>query len=278
MPKYAIVKFIDEESPLWVPFSDEYIAASRMTKAPNTLRHMILPVMKNFTKFIGNPKISDITTHQVERWVQTLARYSANSIHVKIEALHAAFNYGIRMKFISDNPVAGIKKPRNTFAGRVLADWEIVKILALLKPRYARIVKFALYTGMRRGEICRMDYSWVVGGDIVIPFKYSKSRKERRILISPAALALIGEGAGLVFPADQRWLSTLVASAARRAGLGRVRFHDLRHSVAARLFGSSVDRSAIMDQMGWANEASAKPYDKITPERKGVMLSLSYRI
>lgn len=276
--KYAIVKIIDEETPLLSDFFDDYVSASKLTKATETIAHVILPALISFKKFVGNPKIGEITQSQVSRWTQTLTGYTHNTIHLRISTLKAVFNWGVKMKVISENPVTGVDSPAVEFTGRLLSDDDIGKIMLQAQPSLCRAIVFALHTGMRVGEVARSDHSWVVDGHIVIPFKQTKSRKERRILLHPAAKDCIGTGRGNIFKYKKHELTAGLSRAARDAGLGRVRFHDLRHTWATRFMEKTGDMASLMDQAGWANERSAKPYQHITRARKEAILKINYEI
>lgn len=73
-------------------------------------------------------------------------------------------------------------------------------------------------------------------------------------------------------------LDRAVSMAWRAAGIGRFRFHDLRHTAATRFMDASDDVFAMMAAFGWKDAASAKPYQHMTKIRQERMFGIRYDI
>ena len=111
---------------------------------------------------------------------------------------------------------------------------------ALLGP----IVRFAIQTAMRQGEIVGLRWSdvdlkkrtAVVRGAAGI---VTKNGEIRQVPLSPAAVKILKQidrsDEVRVFPIDQNVLKMRYRRAVKRAGIDDLTFHDLRHIATSRL-------------------------------------------
>jgi len=101
------------------------------------------------------------------------------------------------------------------------------------------IIRFALASGMRRGEISSMRWNQVdlLRGSIVLP--QTKNGRARSVALSPSSIRLLSSlprrNDGLVFGPDHS-LGTAWKRVRDAAGIHDLRFHDLRHEAVSRLF------------------------------------------
>lgn len=143
---------------------------------------------------------------------------------------------------------------------------------------------FALHTGVRRGELLALRWERVkkspdghweaeIGG---IGGPKTKTGRSRVVPLPPAAVDALGKpGAGPCFDADEH-LSVSVSQAAKGAGLGRVRFHDLRHTWATRYMQATGDLFGLMQLGGWSSLGSVKVYQHLTGARKMSAFLVNY--
>jgi integrase len=103
------------------------------------------------------------------------------------------------------------------------------------------VIKFAVETGMRRGEILgiRRDHIDVEQHSLLIP--ETKNGYARTIPLSKPAFALLHsckgeESDGLIFPVTANAFRLAWERVRRRAGLVDLHFHDLRHEAISRFF------------------------------------------
>lgn len=109
-----------------------------------------------------------------------------------------------------------------------------------------RIVKFALASGMRQAEICRVlieDIDWK-GKTVLIRQRKDPKKKATNDQVIPLvgdSLAIAKEQAGKrtrgrLFPYNSRSVSTSFQLAARDLGFPDLNFHDLRHAATTAFF------------------------------------------
>jgi integrase len=101
-------------------------------------------------------------------------------------------------------------------------------------------VLFGLATGMRRGEILAVRQQQIdfAGRALLIP--ETKNGHARTIPLSNEAIALLHglrrEGQDRVFPITANAFRLAWERVKNRAGIGDLRFHDLRHEAISRFF------------------------------------------
>ena len=142
--------------------------------------------------------------------------------------------------------------------------WEEQDALFRLLPDHlARMALFAVNTGLRDANLCRLQWSWEVPipelarSVFVIPAEAFKSRRSHVVILNDAAWSIVqtqrGEHPQWVFPFRGRNVNGMNNTgwqrARHKAGLSGVRVHDLRHTFATRLRAAGVaqeDRCALL--------------------------------
>lgn len=156
-----------------------------------------------------------------------------------------------------------------------------------------RIIRFAIETAMRQGEILSLDWKHVDLSRRLAHIPKTKNSEPRTVPLTPAAVALLkGEGEeatplrrGKVFPTtmsavQQSWPHVL--SRARRnyaadclheqreaqdGFLEGLRFHDLRHEATSRLFEHGLDIMEVASITGHKSLQMLKRYTHMRAER-----------
>ena len=137
------------------------------------------------------------------------------------------------------------------------------RLFQRLPARLARMALFAVNTGLRDSNLCRLEWTWEVAvpeigrSVFVIPPEAFKARRSHVVILNDVAWSIVQTQRGIdpiwVFGYRGRPLGTLhntAWQAARKAvGLPLVRVHDLRHTYASRLRAAGVaeeDRAALL--------------------------------
>jgi len=155
---------------------------------------------------------------------------------------HARREWGVT----ASNPCTLVRKPP-TPAGRsrVLNAEEESRLIAALEPQGRRnpwmlpVVKLALETAMRRGELLALQWRNIDLGRQTAFLPTTKNGKPRTVPLSSAAVSLLNavprSECAAVFPIAAQTLAAAFMRARTRAGLGDLRFHDLRHTATSRM-------------------------------------------
>lgn len=237
---------------------------------------------------IGRTRLADLTADQVQRLVAakraTLAPASIRQMHA---ILRKALNDAVDDGLISKNPALRARLPRVPHVEiAALSEYDAQALLAALRgDRLEALYTVALAMGLRLGEALGLWWECVdlanrtitvkrqlqrVGGEWL--FTEPKSPQSRRTLPIPAAAVPVLQRhweaqqreqyrdphpAPLVFrsAAGQPLHSASVTHHFQRAtllkaGLGHMRFHDLRHGCATLLIARGVHPRVVMEILG----------------------------
>jgi integrase len=205
----------------------------------------------------------------------------------------AFFSRAVSLGLIPASPLAGYRKPRASRddradkedAGRALTDSEVRAIWeatspgsAALPASFAALVRTAICTGLRRGELAAMRWDWIDLNEntITVPAKVMKSGKAHTVIITPT-LAAILDGqrdiatGPLVFPSSRRldggatpisgW-SDLVARLRTASGVEGVGMHDFRRSYRSKLADLDVPHDIAEAMIAHTAPALLRAYQR----------------
>lgn len=256
------------------------------------LRNHILP-------FLGQMKLIDINPMVIQKFIQIKLKteLSKETINKLIILIGSIFQKMVDDEIINKNPVKKIKKlkPDHKEELKILSVEEIKILLDTTKLHYNDfypLLVTALYTGMRQGELLALTWekiNWITH-KLSVDKSYShgyldipKTRNSIRKVDMSKELAKVlkkwqiqcppGKD-NLVFPNSsgeyqdannlikRRFLPVL-----RRAGLARIRFHDLRHTYASLLLAKNIPAKYIQNQLGHSSiQITMDRYAHIMPE------------
>jgi integrase len=227
------------------------------------------------------------------KWSRARAKQDAARTKVGVRTVNKAltllvmvFNYASKHRWVDYNAAEQIERlsdPRSpdeqSIDGNILAPGEIKRLLdAMPDGVYRMIVQTAAFTGARQSELIALqwgDVDWNSRqvhvrrawreGRITLP----KTRNSTRRIDLPEFLVnelkawklrCPKSELDLVFPNEvgrplshSNLLSRGFYPALRRAGLRRVRFHDLRHSYASMMLASGADVVRVSRLLGHAS-------------------------
>lgn len=157
-------------------------------------------------------------------------------------------------------------------------DWsEQKRLFDELPLHLRRMALFAVNTGCRDKEICRLQWNWEVKipelntSVFIIPGEKVKNREDRLVVLNKIASQVIQEVRGLhptfVFTYKgrriTRMLNTAWMKARIRAGLPHVRVHDLKHTFGRRLRSVNVCFEDRQDLLGHKNGRITTHYSQV---------------
>jgi integrase len=227
------------------------------------------------------------------KWSQARAKLEAarhkpgtRTINKALTLLSMIFNYACRHRWIDSNPAEHVERVRDTtlpnerpIDTNILTPAEIRTLIdATTDDRYRLMIQVAVFTGIRQGELLGLKWgdidwnrrqihvrrAWKEGA-----FTEPKTRCSVRRVDLPESLVLDlkkwklrcpkGE-LDLVFPngvgnpdTHANLLQRGFYPALRRAGLRKIRWHDLRHTFASLMLASGEDIVRVSRLLGHAN-------------------------
>ena len=138
-------------------------------------------------------------------------------------------------------------------------------------PLIIALLRFALETAMRRGELLALQWSDINLERQLLHIPKTKNGCPRTIPLTPAATAILlslgrTKETSFVFPITRSALAQCWRRLCRRAELKDVRFHDLRHEAISRFFelGLSLPEVALIS--GHKDHRMLMHYTPLRPE------------
>ncbi len=176
-------------------------------------------------------------------------------------------------------------------ATRWLRPDEAGRLIEACAPHLKPLVVFLLHTGARLSEALRLDWSNVDLRARRVVFMNTKNGEHRGVPLNDdafLAMAKLPHREGNVFltPAGRPYFDSsglggspikrAFKTACRRADIGNLRVHDLRHTFASWLVMNSVPLRTVAELLGHKTLAMVHRYSHLSPEHlQGAVDSLS---
>ena len=234
-------------------------------------------------------RLDQIDVKLVERWQAGRINEGISpwSVRRDISALRAMLSKAVEWGYLDAHPLANLKAPKAADNSRVrhLNKDEEKRLLAALKaketPTYLHtIVTVAMNTGLRRGELMKLDWSNVDlrAKRLTVIAQTAKSSKTRHVPLNKKALAALkawkraGKGTGSVFgltEVKRSWHSLL-----KLAEIQGFTFHDLRHHFASKLVMAGIDLNTVRELLGHSDIRMTLRYAHLAPEHKAAAVEV----
>jgi site-specific recombinase XerD len=161
--------------------------------------------------------------------------------------------------------------PRTHPLPKFLNDQDAAKLMRAARshrlPRYRLVVEMLARTGMRASELCDLaaDAVTLIGDAYWLRIPVGKLRNDRFIPLHPELVVLLAAWtadnseyiraqkrlmADHHSPIDRRTVHRIVATTAKKAGIGNVHPHQLRHTLATQAINRGMRLEAIAALLG----------------------------
>jgi integrase len=181
-------------------------------------------------------------------------------------ALEHCRQHGVQMPAIDWKKMKAAEPPGRI---RFLSRDEYDALMAVAHAELRPIILCAVTTGLRSGDIQRLDWRQIKLGERLIQIKRTKANKALQIRISAALMAHLS-----TIPAEKRRGKPFVWTGFRRrwekalrdAKIEDFRFHDLRHTFASWARQAGADLADICEALGHASISMTMRYAHIKPD------------
>lgn len=238
---------------------------------------------KKHFKDLNLLKINRITTAKIEKYIAERQNQGMNILTLRkvLVSLGQIMGYAIRHKYISHNPVRDAERPKGkgktkTKKIRILTPAEINALLdAEPSLKYKTLFRLSIFSGARQGELLGLkwfDVDWK-NSQIHIQRTFNNQAwydtktetSNRKIDLGPSMMAELRKwklacppnDLDLIFPNKaggpinhNNMVSRYFNPALKKAGVERIRFHDLRHTYASLLIEQGENIKYIQKQLG----------------------------
>lgn len=218
---------------------------------------------------------------------------SNNTVRLDLALLSHLFSIAVKdWGTVPQNPVALIRRPSpGAGRNRRLVGDEEQRLLAACdaysNPMFAAIVRLALFSAMRHGEIVSLTEGQVNLERRTITLPRTKNQSARTVPLSTAAVKVLvaalanpmRQGSSLIFPGEpgrrngdhpgqrqpysinRTWRATV-----KTAGLADFRFHDLRHEAVSRLVELGLSDQEVAAVSGHKSMQMLRRYTHLRAE------------
>lgn len=236
------------------------------------LRLKIIPFFEN--KSLNQVSSEDILNWQNELLLQDLSRTYLRTIHNHMWALfnHAVRYYGLKSNPCNASKKLGSPKPKKLNFWTLEEYLQFIEVVRKEIPgMYPVLYDVLFYSGARLGEVLALTFEDIKNDCIDINKTYyryhkedyitdPKSEKSVRTVSLPTfvvhELSTYMESfynptpTDRIFPITHRPVESHLNALSKKAGVKKIRVHDLRHSHAALLIRQGVTPYAIKERLG----------------------------
>jgi integrase len=245
--------------------------------APRYLDTIGMYIRAHIAPYFGDVPVTDVTAEAVagyarHRLHEGVLPQTVNKELITIRRLLAFCEEAGAIKQVPRIRAVRVVKQS---AWHMLADEEIDKFLDAVRPKLRAYFTVAAFTGMRRDELWHVR--WM---DVDLEKRLVHVRphgtwapKDKKARVVPMhdrvheVLSSMPQGLPLTPIFGSHRHEKAMQTAAEKAGLGRFRLHDLRHSFASNLLAAGADPVAVRDILGHASLTTTNTYSHSTMAR-----------
>jgi len=269
--KHSVAELIDKFVANSIPKHPIYYAkkVQLLNRWKDELGHLFLSELSApHITAVRDKLLSETTSKKTRRSASTVNRYLAAFSKVLSE-----------WEWLEENPMLKISKPKESHGrDRFLDRNEIHRLLEACKassnPNLYAIVALAIFTGMRYGEIIKLQWCDINFERRFITLQETKNGEKRIVPITWEVIQILhgcpsyGNNLnGCLFKSSKKANSALpisirksFAKALKTAKIENCRFHDLRHTAASHLAMNGATQGELMAILGHKSPAMTHRY------------------
>lgn len=272
--------------------ADEWKELHYETLAPNSLKSL-KPAVERAIDELGDIPVKEITARHINTFIRDFARQgrAQKTVITQLQAVRQILNYAVNNDELQYNVAVSISIPKNLpKTKRECPEQKIIeKIKTNTDVPFSLFALFALYTGMRRGEILALQYSDIDFKEKQINVSksvyhisdkaYIKKPKTsagiRKVVLLPQLEKLIPKMSNndYIFNDNGKLITnrrfiTLWSHYTNALNIN-ITPHQLRHSYATRLYELGIDEKSAQDLLGHADIQTTKNiYTHISEQKR----------
>lgn len=285
--------------PLYIASMSNQNKDSTIYVRRNTLYNFILP-------YFQKTKLIDLSAEKLYEWQDELWSkksdrtgnyYSPNRLS-SIRGTLSAFLNWCELRYGIPNNLRRIKKPKRRIQKTAMQFWtreEFEKFISVVdNPTYYAIFNMLYFTGRRKGEVIALNADDVKRDYIVFDktytrktndgsgYKITSTKNEKRnktIICDPLKKALEKYEPQKPFhfggkdPIHENTISHAFERYIAKAGVKRIRIHDLRHSFVSMCIHLGASVYVVADLIGDTVEQVLKTYGHLYEEDKKLIIN-----
>jgi integrase len=247
--------------------------------------------LNHLLPFFSEMPIRDISPATVRRYRQQRHEEKKTlkvaTVNRDLSVLRRVLYWAVEERIIAVNPLGRLRMERERRTKRPVMSIREENLLMAKSPTHLqRIIRCALDTGMRRGEILTQRWEDIDFDNRILNVTHSKTPEgeARDIPLKGRLYELLlacRRERGVVFTFEGssiKIVKTTWASSLRRAGIRHFRFHDLRHTVNTRMMLAGALQEVRREILGHTSRHSRDVNDRYVqielPEKQDAIRKL----
>jgi len=235
--------------------------------------------LRSINEEFGETPVADIERAAIEDWLSE-SDWAPRSRRNYLVTLTTLLNFALDREYCSGNPASRIERPiLDDSAPGILTVKEAEALLQTAltgvpdkldpKPQMVAGIAIGLFAGLRRSEICTLDWSEVSLDDCYIEIKAAKAKTRQRRLVTigdnlAAWLKPYVKVEGRVAPsANQDVFGEHLKDIAQAAGITQWPHNAMRHSFGSYFYAKTKEENRTAAEMGNSPAVVFKHYRAI---------------
>jgi len=224
-------------------------------------------------KRIGYLIVGDITSRMLREYrIERSKKFKPATVNKELAYINRVMTYAqseLDVVFSGGIPKVA-KLTLSNGRDRRVSEAELQQILKHSEPTMKTIIKLAIATGMRRGEIVKIQRKDISYQSRTVHLFDTKNGEDRVVPLSTVAIRALKQLParidGEVFGIHPDTISKRFLRACRDSGIEGLRFHDLRHEAVSRLFEKGLNPMEVATISGHKTLQMLKRYTHLKAE------------
>lgn len=227
--------------------------------------------------FFGSMLLERVAREDVRSFrlhLETRTTLSRTTVWHVLSDLRCLFNWCVDSGLLERSPFPRRVMPRlqEQLPDR-LTDEEAARIASLPEP-HGFVCRLALGTGLRWGELCRVQAADAkrlrVPGEVedqwVLEVEHTKSRKVRRVPLSPELVREVRTRVGRLVPYAVVSPGSFAKAVRLGSGIEAFHVHQMRHTFACQWLERGGSLATLQQMLGHASIVTTQRYARLTDE------------
>ena len=284
-------------------FAPYWLETRRPDWKPTAYRGYEQIVRNHLIPRLGPVVVRGLTVEEIQKLKAVLLKArSPKTVNNVLGVLSSMCEDAVRWRYADANPVRSVRKCRSTGTPDQFNYWTredseaFLAAIDELRPDWKAFFLTALRTGMRLGELAALRWTDVdlERARINVRRSYShgeetlpKSGKGRTLPMSPQLRLALAEHKLAIGARERVFLSDgdllldhnrvkrVFWHGTKKAGVKRIRIHDLRHSFASQLVMAGVSLYKVQKLLGHQDVKTTMRYAHLSPESQADAVMVS---
>ena len=242
---------------------ESYIATSRNEKGLSQAAARVRLYLRPFFEFVPLWKVGPDHIRRYRLWLEG-HDISPTSVWHILSDVRCLLRWCEEVGLVERTPFPRRVMPRlQEQPPDRLNEAEVARLLAIREP-YGFVIRLALGTGLRWGELTRAQAAHVEGDMLVV--SQTKSGRVRRVPLAPELLREIRGRVGRLVPYAEGSPGSFTKAVRKETGIERFHVHQMRHTFGCQWIERKGSLVALQQIFGHASVVTTQRYARLSDD------------